>query len=81
MECSATPIKYLKIVLAAGEDFRVVEPRMKKLIAYLAIMFGLVSVGLVTGCQKQSETTPGSPSTNAPAVPPTPGGTPSTNGM
>jgi len=51
---------------------------MKKLIAYLVVAFALVSIGLVTGCQKQSETVPATPgmptSTNAPAAP-------STNGM
>jgi uncharacterized lipoprotein YajG len=47
---------------------------MKKLIVYLVAVFGLVSIVLVTGCQKQTETTPEMPSTNAPAMP-------STNGM
>jgi hypothetical protein len=40
---------------------------MKKLFT-LAAVFGLVCVGLLTGCQKQeAPATPATPSTNAPA--------------
>ena len=43
---------------------------MKKL-AYLVVALGLLSIGLLTGCQKQSDMTPASPdtsSTNAPST-------------
>jgi len=43
---------------------------MKKLV-YVVVAFGLLTVGLLTGCQKQTETTPAAPampSTNAPAT-------------
>ena len=61
--------KNLKIMLAAWKDFRVVEPRMKKLV-YLVVALGIVYIGLLTGCQKQSDTmsTPEAPSTNAPST-------------
>ncbi|HLX94479.1 MAG TPA: hypothetical protein VKU37_01910 [Verrucomicrobiae bacterium] len=43
---------------------------MKK-IAYLVVALGLLSVGLLAGCQKQADestTTPAAPSTNAPST-------------
>ncbi|MGA2683757.1 MAG: hypothetical protein ABSF51_01765 [Verrucomicrobiota bacterium] len=41
---------------------------MKKL-AYLVVAFGLLSVGLLAGCQKQAdESTTAPPSTNAPST-------------
>jgi hypothetical protein len=42
---------------------------MKKLV-YLVAAFGLLYIGLLAGCQKQTETTPApeTPSTNAPAT-------------
>jgi hypothetical protein len=58
----------LKNVLAAREDFRLAQPRMKKL-AYLVVALGLLSVGLLAGCQKQADMTPASPdSTNMPST-------------
>jgi uncharacterized lipoprotein YajG len=44
--------------------------RMKKLLTLVA-MLGLVCAGLLAGCQKQADTTPAMPSTNAPAMPST----------
>lgn len=45
---------------------------MKKLITYLVIAFGLVSIGLVTGCKQSEQSTTSPPSipqiTNAPAT-------------
>ncbi|MGH7976300.1 MAG: hypothetical protein ACREC8_06525 [Limisphaerales bacterium] len=45
---------------------------MKKLFT-LAAVFGLVCVGMLTGCQKSETTTatPATPSTNVPATPST----------
>jgi hypothetical protein len=45
---------------------------MKKLV-YLVVALGLLSIGLLTGCQKQSEESsmPSMPSTNAPEMPST----------
>jgi hypothetical protein len=40
---------------------------MKKLFT-LAAVFGLVCVGLLTGCQKSEAPTPENPSTNAPST-------------
>jgi hypothetical protein len=56
-------------VIAAGTDFQLVEPGMKKLV-YLVVAMGLVYIGLLTGCQKASDTTstPEMPSTNAPST-------------
>jgi uncharacterized lipoprotein YajG len=49
---------------------------MKKL-AYLVVALGLLSIGLLAGCQKPADTTTMSPdSTNAPST-----NAPSTNGL
>lgn len=51
-----------------------IEPCMKKLV-YLVVAMGIVYVGLLTGCQKQSDESstppaaaPEAPSTNAPST-------------